>query len=84
MPTYLRVVAEIRPEKAATKRIRFTVGGNLTQHIGDVKTPTASITTAKCLFNSVLFTPNAKCTTIGVKDFYLNTPMDRPMMHRLN
>jgi hypothetical protein len=42
-----RVAVKTRPEKAETKRIRFIVVGNLIH-----------IATAKCLFNSVLSTPN--------------------------
>jgi hypothetical protein len=75
--TYLRIVASIRPQKAEPKRIRFTVGGNLVQYPGKVSTPTADITTAKILFNSVLSTPAAKFMCIDIKDFYLGTPMAR-------
>ena len=31
----------------------------------------------KLLLNSVISTPDAKFMTIDIKDFYLNTPMDR-------
>jgi hypothetical protein len=73
--TYLRIVASIRPQKAEPKCIRFTVGGNLVQYPGKVSTPTADITTAKLLFNSVLSTPAAKFMCIDIKDFNLGTPM---------
>jgi hypothetical protein len=43
----------------------------------DVSTPTADITTAKIVFNSVVSTPNAKFMGLDVKDFYLNTEMER-------
>ena len=39
--TYLRIVAELRPLKAETKRVRFTAGGNLIDYPGNVSTPTA-------------------------------------------
>jgi hypothetical protein len=58
--TYLRIVANIREEKKETHRVRFTVGGILIQYEGNVSTPTADLTPAKLLFNSVLSTPNAK------------------------
>ena len=32
---------------------------------------------AKCLFNSVVSTPGAKFMSIDIKDYYLNTPMNR-------
>jgi hypothetical protein len=62
-PTYLRIVAKIRPEKGETKRVRFNVGGNLINYPGEVSTPTADITTAKCLFHSVLSTPRSTSDT---------------------
>ena len=40
-------------------------------------TRTASIETAKLLFNSVISTPNGRFMTMDVKDFYLNTIMVR-------
>jgi hypothetical protein len=75
-PTYLRVCANYRPQKADPYRVRFTVGGNLIHYPGNVHTPTADITTAKILFNSVLSTPKAKFMGIDLSDFYLITDMD--------
>jgi hypothetical protein len=46
-------------EEAETERNRFTVAGDRIQYLGDVSTPTTDITTAKCLFNSILTTFNA-------------------------
>ena len=77
MPTYGRIVVSVRPQKTEPNRTRLTVGGNLINYPHDVSTPTADITTAKILFNSVLSTPNAKFMTADIKDFYLNTEMDR-------
>ena len=73
--TYARIVAEDRPHKAVTKRIRLTVGGNRIEYSGDVSTKTSDLTTVKCLLNSVVSTPNAEFCTADIKDFYLNTPM---------
>jgi hypothetical protein len=75
--TYGRIVCSVRPQKAETHRTRLTVGGNLIEYPFDVSTPTAELTTAKCLFNSVVSTPYAKFMTIDIKDFYLNTEMNR-------
>ena len=77
-PTYARFVCDIRPQKAEKERTRLTVGGNLINYPGDVSTRTADLTTSKCVINSVLSTPNAKYMCLDVKDFYLNSPMDRP------
>lgn len=75
--TYLRVVCAHRPEKEVPFRVRWTVGGDRVEYLGDVTTPTADLTTAKILFNSVVSTPNAKCVMGDLKDFYLGTPMER-------
>jgi hypothetical protein len=76
MATYLRIVVDIRPQKAESNRVRFTAGGNLVDYPGDVSTPTADMLTAKLLFNSVLSTPKAKFSCFDISNFYLNTPME--------
>ena len=59
--TYGRLVCDIKEHKSETHRTRLTVGGNLLDFPGMLSTPTATVTTAKCLFNSVISTPGAKC-----------------------
>ncbi len=49
--------------------------GNLINHPGDCRTPTADLLTVKLLLNSIISMPNAKFMSIDIKDFYLNTPM---------
>ena len=56
-PTYLRICADYRPQKKDPYRIRFTIGGNLIEYNGATYTPTADLTTAKLLFNSVISDP---------------------------
>lgn len=75
--TYLRIVAEIKPHKEETRRIRFTVGGNQITFPGKVSTPTADLTTAKLLFNSIISTFGAKFAAFDISNFYLNNPMER-------
>jgi hypothetical protein len=75
--TYLRIVCDDRPQKANTRRVRFTVKGDKVDCPFDVATKTAAITTVKILLNSVISTDGAKFMTIDIKDFYLNTPMER-------
>lgn len=75
--TYLRIVAEIKPHKEETRRIRFTVGGNRIDYPGKVATPTADLTTAKLLFNSVISTKDAQFAAFDITNFYLNNPMLR-------
>jgi hypothetical protein len=76
-PTYLRVVAELKPHKAEKHRVRFTCGGDRIHYPGKVSTETADLTTAKLLFNSVVFTPGVKFAAFDITDFYLNNPMER-------
>jgi hypothetical protein len=54
------------------------VGGNLLHYPGNCGTPTVDMITVKLHLNSVISTKNARYCTIDMKDFYLNTPMDRP------
>jgi hypothetical protein len=81
--TYGRICVNIRPQKAETHRTRLTVGGNLIEYPDDVSTPTADITTAKLLFNSVVSTHRARFCVADIKDFYLNTEMKRYEYMRL-
>ena len=75
--TYARVVVDYRPQKADPNRVRITVGGNLIDYPGELTTNTADLVTSKILWNSVLSTPDAKYMTVDIKNFYLNTPLDR-------
>ena len=43
----------------------------------DCGTHTADLWTVKLLLNSMISTPGAKLTTLDLKDFYLNTPVER-------
>ena len=76
--TYGRICVNYRPQKTEPHRTRLTVGGNLIDYPFEVATPTADLTTSKILFNSVISTPGAVFIIMDVKNFYLNTPMDRP------
>ena len=64
--TYPKIVCDIRLNKSETHRTRITVGGNLLDYAGTLTTPTSIITTAKCLFNSVVSTPAAKCVLADI------------------
>eukprot|EP00804_Cyclotella_cryptica_P002823 CCRYP_009357-RB/>CCRYP_009357-RB protein AED:0.24 eAED:0.24 QI:0/0/0/1/0/0/2/0/561 len=81
--TYGRICAHFRPEKEDPYRIRLTVGGNRITYPGNCGTPTADMLTTKVLLNSVISTKGARFMTIDIRDFYLNTPMDRPEYMRL-
>jgi hypothetical protein len=53
------------------------VGGNRVHYLGNARTPTADLLTAKLFINSTISTPNANYMAMDIKDFYLNTPMAR-------
>ena len=73
-----RIVCMVRPEKDDPNRSRLTVNGaRLNGFPGDLGTPTADLLTVKLLLNSVISTKDAKFMGIDIKNFYLNTPMER-------
>ena len=73
--TYGRIVAQIRPQKEETHRCRLTVGGDRLEYEGNVSAPTAKLTTAKCLLNSVISDPHGRFLVADIKNFYLNSLM---------
>jgi hypothetical protein len=81
--TYGKTVVSYRPEKEDPNRTRLTVGGNRIVYPGDVSTPTVEMMTVKMHLNSVIATKGAQYCTIDIKDFYLNTPMERPEFMRM-
>ena len=81
--TYGRLVCDIKEHKSKTHRTRLTVGGNLLDLPGMLITSTATVITAKCLFNSVISTPVAKCLVADVKYFYLNNDLPDPEYMKL-
>jgi hypothetical protein len=81
--TYARIVSEIRPQKPDPYRVRITVGGNLIDYPGDKSQPTADLTTAKLLLNSVISTPDARFMTIDIKNMYLQSEMKDPEYMRI-
>ena len=75
--TYDRICCNVRPEKDDPNRTRITVGGTNINTPIDCGTPTADLLTVKLLFNSIISTKGAKFMSIDIKNFYLNTPMER-------
>ena len=76
-PTYACFVCEIRPQKAEKEHTRLTVGGNLIDYPDSVTTRTCNLVTFKMHINSTLSRPKRKYCSFDVKNFYLNTPMER-------
>ena len=81
--TYARIVCNHRPQKEEVNRTRIAVGGNLINCPFDCETPTADMITVKMLLNSVISTPHARWMTLDIKNFYLNTPMERKEYMRM-
>ena len=77
-PTYARIVAELREQKADPHRIRITVGGNLIYYPHDKSQPTADLNTVKLHINSTISTPNARYACLDIKNMYLNSTMQDP------
>ena len=82
--TYGLITTLVRPEKIdEPNRTRLVAGGNRVHYHGDTGTPTADLLTINLLINSTISTAGAKFMTLDIKDFYLNTPMDRYEYMRL-
>jgi hypothetical protein len=82
--TNSKVVCKVQPEKGDdANRTRITIGGNNIAYPGDVGTPTGSIELVKLLINSVLSQRHAQLATMDLKNFYLNTQLDRPEYVRI-
>lgn len=75
--SYCRTVCSINMNKAETHRVRLTYGGDRSDYEYEVSTPTADTTTVKLHFNAIVSTPGARHMTLDIKNFYLNTPLDR-------
>ena len=81
--SYTRIVCDVRPQKAEQNRTRLTYGGSNLEAPVDCGTPTADLLTVKMLLNSVISTKGARFMCLDIKDFYLNTPLDRPEYLRM-
>ena len=71
------VVCEVKPHKEDPNRTRITVAGSQISYPGDIGTPTGSLDLVKLIINSVLSRRNARFVSFDLKNFYLQTPMDR-------
>ena len=81
--TFRKIVCEVKPEKEEKERMILTVGGNLLDFTGNISAPTASVTTAKSVFNIVVSTPGASCLLADIKHFYLNNILPDPEFMRI-
>ena len=70
-------------EKEEKERTRLTVGGNLLDFTGNISAPTLSVTTATCVFNSVVSTLGARSLLVDIKKIYLNNILPDPEFMRI-
>ena len=78
-----KVVCTFRPEKSDPNRTRITIAGQNIKWHGYVGTKTASLDLMKLLLNSFLSRKVAKFVNFDIKNFYLQTPLDRPEYVRI-
>ena len=71
---HVRVVSEVRPQKADPNRVRITVAGGNIECEFDIGTPTASLELVKLQLNSVLSRKGAKFAAFDAANYYLETP----------
>jgi hypothetical protein len=64
--THGEFICMVRPEKAESKWMQFTVGGDRINYPGKVATPTAELLVAKMLFNSVISIKGVRFMTMDI------------------
>jgi hypothetical protein len=81
--TFGKIVTDYRPQKSEPNRSCLTVLGTYVDYPWDIATPTSDLFTTKLLFNWVLSTPGAIFIEMDIKNFNLNSPMERPKYMKL-
>jgi hypothetical protein len=66
-----------KTHKKEKERVRLTVGDDRLDYSGDITTSKADITTFKTLINSTLSTEDAAMMMMGIKNYYIGTPLPR-------
>ena len=61
----------------------MTLGGNLLDFTGNLRSPIASVTTVTFVFNSVVSTLGAKCILADIKHFSLKNILPEPEFMRI-
>ena len=74
---YCKNAVDIRPEKAETHRSRLVVGGDQIEYPDEVYTPTTDMEATIILIKSIISTKNGRAIGVDIKNYYLNTPMNR-------
>ena len=74
--SYIKPVANIRPNKSEVNQLRMTIGGEKLDYPGVTSTVVVLLTTTKIYLNSVISTPDARYLTEDIHNFYYGTPLD--------
>ena len=74
---HTRVVCEYCPDKDDPNMTHITIVGGQILAPFDVSTPTGSLELVQLMINSVLSRPNARFYAFDIKNFYLDTPMEK-------
>ena len=77
------VVCEVKPHNEDPNHTRITVAGSQICYPGDISTPTSSLNLVKLIINSVMARRNARFVSFDLKNFYLQTPMERSKYVRI-
>jgi hypothetical protein len=80
--TYPRVTTAFRPEKEDPYRTQITAGGDKLDYDGETATHSASMTTIKTHWNSVLSTKDARYCTADCSNMYLESILPSPQFVR--
>ena len=82
--TYYNPQTKEKEDSAGVKtyRIRGTIGGDRINYPGPTTARTAAMPLVKMLIHSVI-SDNAQWMTVDIKDFYLDTPLERPEYLRI-
>ena len=78
------VVFEYCPDKECYNRVWITISGGHILVPFDASTPTGSFELVKLIINIVLSQQNARFAAFDIKNFYLDTPMEKPEYVRVN
>ena len=80
------MVCDYRPHKQEKHRVRLTVDGDRLPYNDNVSSPAASLLETKLLLNSTISDAykGAQFMTLDIKDFFLQTLMERPEYMRIH
>ena len=76
--SYLRICANFSLKKTDPYCVRCTVGGNLLEFDGPVRTPCCDMTTFKLFLNSIISSLPSRFVDIDIENFYLGSDLPQP------